>query len=325
MPGCRHCRTSIPRRSAWWSSGKGAGRRTWICSIPKPVMRDGGEGHSRARPRDDAALDDVERLRQVADAAGDQAVQEVRPVGHRAERDAAERRRRWPTRSAWSAACTPRRSTTPPGVTFFMTGAQVPGRPSMGAWLSYGLGSETDNLPTFVVMTSSDKGKTCGQLFFDYYWGSGFLPSRFQGVRFRNTGDLVPYLANPPGVSREARRALLDDIGRDERRASGRLRRSRDRHAHRPVRDGVPHADERARPRRLLERIEDTHRPVRPRRPGQGHVRQQLPDRPPAARARRAVRAVDAFRLGSARQSVHAARGAVQGHGRARRRRWCQT
>jgi hypothetical protein len=99
-----------------------------------------------------------------------------------------------------------------PGVTFFMTGAQVPGRPSMGAWLAYGLGSETANLPTFVVMTSSDKGKTCGQLFFDYYWGSGFLPSRFQGVRFRNTGDLVPYLANPPGMSREARRALLDDM-----------------------------------------------------------------------------------------------------------------
>lgn len=99
-----------------------------------------------------------------------------------------------------------------PGVTFFMTGAQVPGRPSMGAWLSYGLGSDTDNLPTFVVMTSSDKGKTCGQLFFDYYWGSGFLPSRYQGVRFRNTGDLVPYLTNPPGVSPQARRALLDDI-----------------------------------------------------------------------------------------------------------------
>jgi len=99
-----------------------------------------------------------------------------------------------------------------PGVTFFMTGAQVPGRPSMGAWLSYGLGCETDNLPTFVVMTSSDSGKTCGQLFFDYYWGSGFLPSRFQGVRFRNTGDLVPYLANPAGVSPQARRALLDDI-----------------------------------------------------------------------------------------------------------------
>lgn len=99
-----------------------------------------------------------------------------------------------------------------PGVTFFMTGAQVPGRPSMGAWLSYGLGSVTDNLPTFVVMTSSDRAKTCGQLFFDYYWGSGFLPSRFQGVRFRNTGDLVPYLANPPGVSNLSKRAMLDDI-----------------------------------------------------------------------------------------------------------------
>jgi hypothetical protein len=99
-----------------------------------------------------------------------------------------------------------------PGVTLFMTGAQVPGRPSMGAWLSYGLGSETENLPTFVVMTSSDKGKTCGQLFFDYYWGSGFLPSRYQGVRFRNTGDLVPYLTNPPGVSSAARRSMLDDI-----------------------------------------------------------------------------------------------------------------
>jgi len=99
-----------------------------------------------------------------------------------------------------------------PGVTFFMTGSQVPGRPSMGAWLTYGLGCETDNLPAFVVMTSSDAGKTCGQLFFDYYWGSGFLPSRFQGVKFRNTGAPVPYLTDPDGVSREARRALLDDV-----------------------------------------------------------------------------------------------------------------
>ena len=99
-----------------------------------------------------------------------------------------------------------------PGVAFFLTGAQVPGRPSMGAWLSYGLGCETDDLPAFVVMTSSDRQKSCGQLFFDHYWGSGFLPSRFQGVKFRNTGDPVPYLANPSGMSREARRALLDDL-----------------------------------------------------------------------------------------------------------------
>jgi hypothetical protein len=73
--------------------------------------------------------------------------------------------------------------------------ANVPGRPSMGAWLSVTVSAARPIiLPTFVVLTSSDKGKTCGQLFFDYYWGSGFLPSRFQGVRFRNTGDLVPYL-----------------------------------------------------------------------------------------------------------------------------------
>jgi len=99
-----------------------------------------------------------------------------------------------------------------PGVTFFMTGSQVPGRPSMGAWLSYGLGCESSDLPAFVVMTSSDKGKTCGQLFFDYYWGSGFLPSRYQGVRFRNVGDPVPYLNNPAGMDRDSRRALLDDL-----------------------------------------------------------------------------------------------------------------
>ena len=141
-----------------------------------------------------------------------------------------------------------------PGVTLFMTGAQVPGRPSMGAWLSYGLGSETDNLPTFVVMTSSDKGKTCGQLFFDYYWGSGFLPSRYQGVRFRNTGDPVPYLANPPGVSTRSAAGAARRHRRDERRASGRLRRSGDRHADRPVRNGVPHAVERAGSGRFLER-----------------------------------------------------------------------
>ena len=99
-----------------------------------------------------------------------------------------------------------------PGVTFFLTGSQVPGRPSLGAWVSYGLGCETEELPAFVVMTSSDEAKSCGQLFFDYYWGSGFLPSRFQGVKFRNTGEPVPYLANPPGISRAARRALLDDL-----------------------------------------------------------------------------------------------------------------
>lgn len=99
-----------------------------------------------------------------------------------------------------------------PGVTYMMTGSQIPGRPSMGAWLTYGLGSVTKDLPAFVVMTSSDKGKTCGQLFYDYYWGSGFLPSKYQGVKFNSSGAPVPYLNNPPGVSQGGRRSLLDNI-----------------------------------------------------------------------------------------------------------------
>ena len=99
-----------------------------------------------------------------------------------------------------------------PGVTFFMTGSQQPGRPAMGAWLAYGLGSECDDLPSFVVMTSSDREKSCGQLFYEHYWSNGFLPGRHQGVRFRSAGDPVPYLGNPAGVTRASRRALLDDL-----------------------------------------------------------------------------------------------------------------
>jgi len=99
-----------------------------------------------------------------------------------------------------------------PGVTLFMTGSQIPGRPSLGAWMTYGLGTLTSELPSFVVMTSSDVGKTCGQLFFDYYWGSGFLPSKYQGVRFRSGTDPVLYLRDPQGLPRELRRAALDDL-----------------------------------------------------------------------------------------------------------------
>lgn len=99
-----------------------------------------------------------------------------------------------------------------PGVTLFLTGSQIPGRPSMGAWATYGLGSATSELPAFCVMTSTDVGKTCGQLFYDYYWGSGFLPSKYQGVRFRGEGDPVLYLSNPEGMSAGLRRGLLDDV-----------------------------------------------------------------------------------------------------------------
>jgi Protein of unknown function (DUF1501) len=101
-----------------------------------------------------------------------------------------------------------------PAVTFLLTGAEIPGRPSLGAWLSYGLGSLNENLPSFVVMTSRDKEASCGQLFFDYYWGSGFLESKYQGVKLRSEGDPVLFLSNPAGVSREVRRGLLDDLAK---------------------------------------------------------------------------------------------------------------
>jgi hypothetical protein len=99
-----------------------------------------------------------------------------------------------------------------PAISFFVSGAQLPGRPTLGAWLTYGLGSETDNLPSFVVMTSVSKGTSCGQIFYDFYWGSGFLPSKFQGVKFRGGGEPVLYLSNPNGLSREVRRTQLDAI-----------------------------------------------------------------------------------------------------------------
>src|SRR5690606_28651343 len=85
-----------------------------------------------------------------------------------------------------------------PGVMFLQTGSQFPGRPSMGAWLDYGLGSENENLPAFVVMLTKDKG---GQPLVAGLWGSGFLPSRHQGVRFRPGADPVLYLSNPDGLS----------------------------------------------------------------------------------------------------------------------------
>jgi len=99
-----------------------------------------------------------------------------------------------------------------PGVTLWMSGSQIPGRPSFGAWTVYGLGSLSSNLPAFVVMTSSDTAKTCGQLFYDHYWGAGFLPSKHQGVRFRSGSDPILYLADPPGIARELKRGALDDL-----------------------------------------------------------------------------------------------------------------
>ena len=98
-----------------------------------------------------------------------------------------------------------------PAVTFFQTGFQLAGRPSIGSWLSYGLGSENQDLPSFVVMISQGRGNS--QALADRMWGSGFLPTKYQGVKFRSGKDPVLYLSNPEGYTAGARRRFLDDLG----------------------------------------------------------------------------------------------------------------
>ena len=95
-----------------------------------------------------------------------------------------------------------------PAMTFLQSGFQIAGRPSIGAWLSYGLGSENEDLPAFVALTSNRSG----QPLYDRLWGAGFLPSEHQGVRFQSGHDPVLYLNNPPGMSAELRRATLDHL-----------------------------------------------------------------------------------------------------------------
>ena len=99
-----------------------------------------------------------------------------------------------------------------PAITFIQTGSQQPGRPSLGAWLSYGLGSETQDLPAYVVLVSQKVAKNNAQPLFSRLWGSGFLPSRYQGIKFRSSGDPVLYLSDPPGVDKKTRRRMLDSL-----------------------------------------------------------------------------------------------------------------
>ena len=99
-----------------------------------------------------------------------------------------------------------------PAITFCQTGSQLAGRPSIGAWASYGLGSDNQSLPAYVVLTSFGSGRPDDQPLYDRLWGAGFLPTKHQGVRFRNAGDPVLYLSNPPGVTTADRRRTLDRL-----------------------------------------------------------------------------------------------------------------
>ena len=127
-----------------------------------------------------------------------------------------------------------------PAQIFMNTGAQQFGRPSLGAWTLYGLGSESKDLPGFVVFSTGSKGPSGG----NSNWGSGFLPTVYQGVQFRTGGDPVLYLSNPRGVDDGLQRDTLDGLNAPESDAPRRGRRSGDRHAHQRVRDGLPHADQ---------------------------------------------------------------------------------
>ncbi|QDT62871.1 DUF1501 domain-containing protein [Calycomorphotria hydatis] len=99
-----------------------------------------------------------------------------------------------------------------PAITYIQTGNQIPGRPSLGAWLNYGLGSLNENLPTFVVLHSTWSGRKDAQALYTRLWGSGFLASKYQGVALRSQGDPVLYISNPSGVDSEIRRAMLDGV-----------------------------------------------------------------------------------------------------------------
>jgi hypothetical protein len=101
-----------------------------------------------------------------------------------------------------------------PACTFIMTGSELPGKASLGSWISYGLGSENENLPAFVVLTPTWSSKANAQALFTRMWSSGFLPTRHTGVALRAKGDPVLFIKNPPGVDRDGRRQMLDALNK---------------------------------------------------------------------------------------------------------------
>ncbi|MBX9580648.1 MAG: DUF1501 domain-containing protein [Gemmataceae bacterium] len=109
-----------------------------------------------------------------------------------------------------------------PACTFVMTGSEVPGKPSVGSWLSYGLGSVSDDLPAFVVLTPWWTSKAAAQALFSRMWASGFLPTKYSGVALRSVGDPVLYVQNPAGVGPDNRRAMLDALGELNRKTADR-------------------------------------------------------------------------------------------------------
>jgi hypothetical protein len=110
-----------------------------------------------------------------------------------------------------------------PACTYVMTGSEIPGKASIGSWLAYGLGSESNDLPAFVVLTPRFPSSGNGQALFTRMWSAGFLPTRFNGVALRGTGDPVLYVQNPPGVTQQDRRTMLDTLSQLNQRGFDRF------------------------------------------------------------------------------------------------------
>ena len=190
-----------------------------------------------------------------------------------------------------------------PAITFFQTGSQLPGRPCMGSWVDYGLGSENQKLPAFVVLNSLPSNSMPDQGLLSRLWGAGFLPSRYQGVQFRSAGDPVLALSNPPGITRELRRESARRASRHSITIAYPRRRSGNRDSHRAIRDGVPHASERARSRRHCRRSRSTYTSCTARIAKARNLRGELSDGAPAGRARRAFHPALPSRLGPSRRA----------------------
>ena len=186
-----------------------------------------------------------------------------------------------------------------PAVTYLQTGSQFPGRPSMGAWLDYGLGTETDNLPAFVVLVTKGKG---GQPLVSRLWGSGFLPSKYQGVRFRSGKEPVLYLNNPQGVDAKSRRLMLDRLHELHRLQLAKKCRSSPGSPYCAIRDGLPNAILHSGRRRLLQGTGECPGSLREGRTESRQLRGQLFTRPAPGRAGCALCTTLSPGVGPARQ-----------------------
>ena len=201
-----------------------------------------------------------------------------------------------------------------PAITFIQTGFQQPGRPSMGAWLSYGLGSENQNLPAFVVLLSQAHAINTDQPLFSRLWASGFLPSSYQGVRFRAGSAPVLFLDDPPGVSKTTRRQMLDALAKLDAIGHEAYGDPEIETRIASVRDGVSHADLGARPDGSVEGARLGVRDVRAGIAKAGNLRGQLPAGAAARGTQRPVHPALSPRLGSAQGSAARSRAAMSRH-----------